>query len=472
MSVLKRAEIHGFEEFGRKFLLDVKRNSVHIVDDLILNLLDYCSQHREEEQIIEEMKKRYPVQSITDALNFLKYNKILWFEEEPVKITFQPFTNKFNIALNVAHSCNLKCKYCYIEKTSIESRRSLMSETVAKKAIDFIFSFKELEGLGVSFYGGEPLLNYPVIKSTIQYVSQKAKEHGLVEVEFHITTNGTLLNDDIISFLRDHNINVLISLDGPQEIHNAMRVFPDGSGTHRIVLNNLEKLLSTEGIHEVSASAVVTKEHRLKDVYKYLLKFDLKDIKISYVRYQGESELSLTKSAKQLYLADMRELAMDCLNNILRGERPSYYDFETKILQLWKGSRKKYFCPAGIRRFGVSPDGDIYPCGVSAAQGKCVIGSVYNGLYPDESHRFLQKISIENRMDCANCWARYLCAGGCFLLQGHNHSAENGCEINLKNTELAIAVFALVREKNELLLSSIIDPGFLPGLRKLIPVPS
>ncbi|WP_456474596.1 radical SAM protein [Candidatus Pyrohabitans sp.] len=470
MVELKRAEIHRFEEFGKKFLLDVKRNSVYIIDELTFDLLGLCSQPMEERQIFEKLAAVYSADSIRGTLNFLKDNRILIAEEEPTELTFQPLTNKFSITLNVAQSCNLRCRYCYVEKAPTGSRGSLMSEVTAKKGIDFILGFDELESLGVSFYGGEPLLNYPVVKSAMLYASRRAEEMGLGEVEFHITTNGTLLSDEILEFFKDYNINVLISLDGPPEVHDSKRVFPNGYGTHQIVQNNLKKLLATEGIHHVSASAVVTRDHRLRDAYEYLSQFDLRDIKISYVRYQDGGEFALTESQKQLYLSDMREIARDCIEKISRGERPPYYNFETKILQLWKGSRKKYFCPAGIRRFGISPNGDIYPCGVAAAQGVHRIGDVHNGLYAEKTKRFLQKISIENRDECANCWARYLCAGGCFLLLVRDYDSKRRCEINLRNTELAIAIFALIREKNELLLSSLLDPTFLPRLRKLIPV--
>ncbi len=467
---LKRAEIHRFEEFGRKFLLDVKKNSVYIIDDLTFDLLGLCSQPMEEAQIFDRLAAVYSTASIREAINFLKHKGILMTGEEPTELTFQPLTNKFSITLNVAQSCNLRCRYCYVEKAPTGSRGSLMSEATAKKGIDFILSFDELESLGVSFYGGEPLLNYPVVKSAMQYASRRAEEIGLEDVEFHITTNGTLLSDEILDFFKNYNINVLISLDGPPEVHDSKRIFPNGDGTHQIVLKNLKNLLATEGIHHVSASAVITKDHRLRDAYEYLSQFDFKDVKISYVRYQDGGEFALSESQKQLYLKDMREIAKDCLEKISRGERPPYYNFETKILQLWKGSRKRYFCPAGIRRFGISPKGDIHPCGVAAAQGIHRIGDVHTGLYAEKTKRFLQKISLENREECTNCWARYLCAGGCFLLLVRDYDAKRRCEINLRNTELAIAIFALIREKNELLLSSLLDPSFLPRLRKIFPV--
>lgn len=470
MPILRRAEIHTFEEFGKRLLLDVKRNRVHIIDKLTRDLLDFCNQPRKEDQIYGELKKRYSAESIAQALDFLKNNKLLSATKERVEITYQPFTNKFNIALNVTQSCNLRCKYCYVEKTPLGSDDSLMSETIAKKAIDFIFNFSELKGLGVSFYGGEPLLNYPVIKSTILYASKKGKERGLDEVEFHITTNGTLLNDEIIDFFKDYKIDVLISLDGNSDVHNSKRVFPTGAGTHQIVLDNLKKLLATKGFHKVSASAVVTKDHRLKNAFKYLSQFNLKDMKISYVRYQEGGEFALTEEKKQLYLRDMQEIARDCVDKISKGERPQYYNFETKILQLWKGVRKKHFCPAGIRRFGVSPKGDIYPCGVAAAQGRYKIGDVYKGLYKRETDDLLKTISIENRKACPGCWARYLCAGGCFLLLVRNYDAKRRCEINLRNTELAIAIFAIIKQKNELLLTSLIDPTFLEEINRVIPI--
>jgi uncharacterized protein len=471
MAPIRKVETYAFNQFGRHLLLDVKENKVYVIDNLKNKVLDFFKNPTECERAIEVLKKHYSIDSIVEALQFLKDNNLLVADadcSEKKEVEYQSFTNKFSLALNVSHACNLRCKYCYEDKPRIDLKSAFMTENVAKKSVDFILGFDEIESLGIAFYGGEPLLNFPVIKSIIAYANQRAEDLGMPEVEYHITTNGTLLNDDIIDFFRNHNMDILISLDGPSEIHDAMRVTPDGHGTHSTILNNLKKLMSIEGAHKVSASAVVTSGQGLKKAYEYLSQFEFENIKISYARYLGENEYTLNDSDVKAYIEDMTEIAEDCIDKNLNGIRPPYYDFETKILQLWKGSRRKYFCPAGIRRFGVSPDGGIYPCGVAAALDKYRIGDVYQGLDREKLNQLLYEISIENRKGCSTCWARYLCAGGCFLSLVRNFDDVRKCVINKINTMLAISIFAIVKEKNELLLSSLVDPTFLPNFYKMI----
>jgi uncharacterized protein len=471
MALFWKVETCVFNKFGEHILLDVKENKVYVIDSLKNKVLDLFKNPSECERAIDVLKRHYPIDSIVEALQFLKDNKLLVADadySEKKVVEYQSFTNKFSLALNVSNACNLRCKYCYEKKSHINSKFAFMTESVAKKAVDFILGFDEIESLGIAFYGGEPLLNFPVIKSVIAYANQRAEDLGLPEVGYHITTNGTLLNGTIIDFFRGHNMDILISLDGPAEIHDAMRVAPDGHGTHSTVLNSLKKLMSIEGAHKVSASSVVTSGQGLKKAYEYLSQFKFKDIKISYVRYLGKNDFTLNDSDVKAYIEDLAEIAEDCIGKILNGIRPPYYGFETKILQLWKGSKRKYFCPAGIRRFGVSPDGGIYPCGVAAALDMYRIGDVYQGLDREKLNQLLYKISIENRKDCSTCWARYLCAGGCFLSLVRNFDDAQECVLSKINTMLAISVFAIVKEKNELLLSSLVDPTFLPSLYKMM----
>lgn len=465
--LLHSMETHNFVEFNKHLLLDVKRNLVYTTNEIEERILEFCKEGKSTDDIIIEMTRYYQIDEVNKALLSLKDKKLLIaFGEEPPPAAFQHFTNSYTLTLNVTHSCNLRCRYCYLDKEPFTSESAMMTKDTARKAVDFMLNdFEELERLGISFYGGEPLLNSPVIKTTMLYAIHQAKLRGLPDVEFHITTNGTLLNDEIIGFIKRYKINVLVSLDGPSIIHDSMRVFPDGSGSHSIVIDNLRKLFSAGGNYEISASAVVTRRNRMKAAFDYVSLFDFKDIKISYVRYLENCNFGLTRVDREHYIRDMKYVAQDCVEKLSNGTRPPYYNFETKILQLWKGLRRNYFCPAGIRRFGVSPSGDIYPCGPAAAMGKCWLGHVKNGLDHRRVMSFVRSIAIENKNDCSKCWARYLCAGGCCLPLVRNFDED--CKFNKTATRLAIYIFAMIREKNELLLSCLVNPQFLLKFRRI-----
>ena len=445
-------------------MYDIEGATAFFVNNVESRLLDCLQEGKTLEESIVTLQNlhKYSDEDIAEPLNHLENEGILTADSS---IPCQKFSQTYTLTLNLTQECNLRCKYCYVEKPGLSS--SVMSERIAKEAVDFLLEFEDLEGLGISFYGGEPLLNFPVMKSTIEYASKEAEKRGLPEVKYHITTNGTLLTDDIIAFLTEYHINVMMSIDGPPSIHDAMRVTPAGEGTHSLVLNRLQRLLDTTGNHRVSASGVVTNQGMLKTAYEYLSQLDLKDIKLSYVRYLDESKYALTDSQKEQYKEDMRDIALECLKLLMKGIRPPYYNFENKILQLWKHTKRTYFCPAGVRRFGISPVGDIYPCGPAAAMGEWKLGTLADGLDESAVDRWADVTSFEHKSDCQECWARYLCAGGCPLRLVRSFD-EQRCEINKHSTRLAIAIYATVKEQNEMMLAALVDEEFLSAIQKIL----
>jgi uncharacterized protein len=312
------------------------------------------------------------------------------------------------------------------------------------------------------------LLVFPVVKAAIEYASKEAEKQGLPEVKYQITTNGTLLTDDMITFLKDYPIDIMVSMDGPASTHDSMRVTRYGEKTHAVVLQNLLKLLNTERKHRVSVSGVITNQGRLKDIYEYLSQFPLWDVKLSYVRYLDESEAkqyALSDHQKVVYLSDMKWLAQQCAESILQGVRPPFYNFENIILQLWRHVKRGYFCLAGLKQFGISPEGEIYPCGPSANLHEFSLGTLKDGLGTSLVDRWVTHTSFE-KDECTQYWAQYVCMGGCPLQLVKTPESE--CEINRYATQLAIAVYAAVKEENEMMLASLINEEFLSEVRDIM----
>lgn len=432
--------------------------SVNEVESHLLDLLNEGNSLEESVAILQQ-QKYYSDAELHESQTHLKSEGV---SEDPV-IPYQHFSQTYTLTLNVTEECNLRCRYCYVKKSDL----TFMSEKTAKKAVNFLFSFDDMEGFGITFYGGEPLLNFPVVKSTIEYASKEAEKRGLPEVKYHMTTNGTLLTDEIIAFLADYHINVMVSIDGPASIHDAVRVTPSGEKTHSLVLNRLHKLMDTSGNHRVSVSGVVTNQGRLKPAYDYLSQLSLPDIKLSHVRYMDKSEYALSDSQKKQYKEDMRYIALKSLELLLKGIRPPFFEFESKILQLWKHTKRSYFCPAGVRRFGISPKGSIHPCGPAAAMDEWILGTLDCGLDKSAKDRWSLISSFEHKSSCKTCWARYLCAGGCPLRLVRQVDEER-CEMNKHSTRLAIAIYAAVREENGLMLAALVDEEFLSHIKRMI----
>jgi uncharacterized protein len=448
-----------FSEFGRELVYDIEGVSASFLNEVEAKLLDSIQEGKTVEESTRLLQAVYSYDPAAIAAGLQR------LEDLACETPYQELSPKYALTLNVTQACNLRCKYCYVDKSSAAT--DFMSQEVAQKAVDFVLGFQDLQVLGVAFYGGEPLLNFPVIKSTIEYVDQAIRRRGLPEVEYHLTTNGTLLTDEVLAFLRDHQVNVLVSIDGPASIHDEVRVTPTGEGTHAVVSDCLQRLMQVSGHHKVSASSVVTNRGRLRDAYQYLAQFPLEDIKISYVRYIGRGEYSLTEADKAQYVEDMKALARECADLLLQGIRPPYYNFESKILQLWARSKRRYFCPAGMKRFGVSPRGGVYPCGPAAAMDTWQLGTLEGGLSQAAMDSWREIVTFDRRENCQACWARYLCAGGC-PLQLVRSFDEGGCEINQLATQLAIAIYALVKESNETMLAALVDKDFMAHIKYLL----
>ena len=446
-----------FSEFGRELVYDTGGATAFFVNEVEAHLLDLLQEGKSLDECMTELDT-YTAEEITKAVQKITDEGLL---SEP-HIDSHKGPPLYTLDLNVIQECNLCCKYCYSERPGVSP---VMSEKTAHKAVDFITQFADGKQFCISFYGGEPLLNFPVIKSTIEYASQKIEKKGLPDITYNITTNGTLLTDDVITFLAQYKTNIEISIDGPAAIHDTMRISPDGEGTHAGVMDRLGQLTNTPGTHVISVSAVITKHSRLKDVYQYLYQFPFKNINISCVRplhNRKENKYALSEYQMDQYTEDMRGLALEYVNLLLNGVRPPYNMFERKILQLWNHVNTEHICPAGITRFGVSSEGDVYPCGFAADRNTWKLGTVRK-LKKSRVDEWRARVHSDPN-ECSTCWACSLCVEKC-PLQARD---ETRCFISRHSTRLAIGIYAAVKEKNEIMLASLVDEKFLSKIRKMI----
>jgi uncharacterized protein len=458
---LKR--FYRFHEFGRDIVYDREGVTAFFVNKGEAQFLDYLEEGKScEECALLLVHAGYTPDEITDAVEHLESEGAL---TDPESCLREPVSRSYILTLNVTQECNLRCTYCFVEKSDSSA---FMSKETARKAIDFIMDF-DMKGVGIAFYGGEPLLNFPVVKAAMEYASQEAEKRGLPEVTYQLTTNGTLILDEMITFFTKYPISIMVSLDGPASIHDAMRVTATGEKTHAVVVKNLQKLIKTPGRHKVSVSGVVTGKGRLKDSYEYLSQFPLKETKLSHVHYLNECDAvtyKLSDKKKEAYMEDMRALAWECVDLISKGVRPPYYNFENMIIQLWKHAQKSRFCFAGVGQYGISPEGDIYPCGPAANLKEFKLGSLDKGVNQQVLNEWARSTSWEDK-ECITCWAQALCVGGCPLQLVRNVDKDT-CEITQHTTRLAIAIYAAVKDINEMMLASLVDEEFLSDVVQVI----
>jgi uncharacterized protein len=325
------------------------------------------------------------------------------------------------IVLNVTNQCNLACTYCYEYSpdriAQQEGKPKYMSADVAESAVDMLFKeAEERPKLHVTFFGGETLLNFPVMRSTVEYAERKAAELGK-QIDFSLTTNATLLSEEIIDFLSAHRIGVTVSVDGDQELNDKMRVFHDGRGSYNVIAPKIKELLKRHRTNSIGAR--VTLSSQVADVvriYRHLtteLGFD--SVGLSPATANPDRLYHIGARKMDTILGGFTELAWEYRDYAVQGRQHGFTNVSDTLKDLNSGVSKAYPCGAGVGLLGVGTAGDVSLCHrfVDSPVGK--MGHVKNGGVDHEARgEFLATHHIGARYDCHTCWARPVCSGGCF----------------------------------------------------------
>lgn len=247
-SAVQWPEIYRCEEFGRRMALNVTANTCVFLDEVDDAILDLEARPRTRREVVEALRHRYSPKRIVAAFGRLDKEGIFSTRAAPLATETYGPPKAITLTLNVSQSCNLRCKYCYIDGELLSARRQ-MSADVARRAVDLVLErHADAERLGISFYGGEPLLNFPTVRSVMHYADRRASELGMPPVEYHLSTNGTCVTEAMVDFLAGQNVEVLVSLDGPARIHDAMRLDARGRATHARVMRSVRRLLAGKSV--------------------------------------------------------------------------------------------------------------------------------------------------------------------------------------------------------------------------------
>lgn len=443
--------VHVYSMNEINIAIDGNSGSINILDDAAYELLTHFNSPFSYEQALEKLEGRYSEECIKETceeINLL-IEKGSLFSPEMDRSNIVGNSLKDNgikaLCLHVAHDCNLMCEYCFASKGSYKVAKNLMSPEVACKAVDFLINNSgKRKNVEIDFFGGEPLLNFDVVKKTVEY-GRKVQRNTGKEIHFTITTNGVLLDDEKIKYINENMDNVVISLDGRKEVHDAIRYDAAGNGTYDRILKNALKLIKHREGKSYFVRGTFTSRNLdfSKDVF-HLADLGFSEISIEPVVGKGE-EFHIHKENLPAILAEYERLAFDYITRIKEGKPFRFYHFN---INLYDGPclyKRITSCGAGTEYFAVTPEGDLYPCHQFVGQTEFRMGTLNSGIENITLKDRFGESDIFTKEECRNCWAKLYCSGGCHANSYYSNGDilkpdETVCEMQKKRIECAIMI--------------------------------
>ncbi len=450
--------LHQYKLNGFNIVLDTCSGSVHAVDEVAYDIISlYESKGKEEiiDLILEKYKDRPDVTReevvlCLEDIESLKASGKLFTPD-----TFEPMADTLKdrsknivkaLCLHVAHTCNLNCEYCFASQGKYHGDRALMSFEVGKRALDFLIENSgNRRNLEVDFFGGEPLMNWDVVKKLVLYARSIEKEKGK-NFRFTLTTNGMLIDDDVIEFSNREMHNVVLSLDGRKEIHDATRVDYNGKGSFDTIVPKFQKFVKERGDKEYYMRGTFTHKNPdfLKDI-EVMLDLGFDKISMEPVVCPPTDKSALTEEDKPIIYEQYERLAKKMLDRRKEGKEFTFYHYMIDL----KGGPCIYKrisgCGSGTEYMAVTPWGDLYPCHQFVGDEKFKLGNVFDGVTNKEKVSEFKSCNVYSRPECRDCWAKLYCSGGCAANAYHATGSikgiyEYGCELFKKRMECAIAL--------------------------------
>ncbi|MDE6502317.1 MAG: thioether cross-link-forming SCIFF peptide maturase [Ruminococcus sp.] len=447
--------IHKYKLNGFNIVLDVNSGGVHIVDELTYDLLDNVEPPFAEEcpeKVLGKLSKVYDVEDVKTCYKEIVelYNdKILFSDDDYEKYAQYSVASPVKaMCLNIAHDCNLRCKYCFASTGDFGKGRKLMSFETGKHAIDFLLEKSgDRQNLELDFFGGEPLMNFDVVKQIVTYARSREKEFNK-KFRFTITTNGLLLDDDKIDFINKEMSNVVLSIDGRKEVNDYMRVRVDGTGCYDKILPAFRKLVDGRGEKEYYVRGTFT-NHNLdfaEDVFAlYNAGFD----QISIEPVVGDSdEYALTEKDLPKVFNEYERLAKKIIENEKNGKKFNFFHFMIDLDQGPCAIKRLRGCGCGNDYVAITPDGDIFPCHQFVGIDEYKMGNIDEGTFNQEMKQDFAKAHVYTKPECKKCWAKFYCSGGCnannYQYMGDIRTAHKlSCQLEKKRLECAIMLKAI-----------------------------
>ena len=448
--------IHCYQLNGYNIVLDVYSGSVHVVDDLAYDVISMYEGHSADE-IVAAMLEKYSGQSevteaeireVLESVEDLKTKGKLFAPDAYEHLAFD-FKERNTVikalCLHVAHTCNLNCAYCFASQGKYHGDRALMSFEVGKRALDFLIEHSgHRTNLEVDFFGGEPLMNWDVVKQLVEYARSIEKEKGK-NFRFTLTTNGMLIDDDVIDFANREMSNVVLSLDGRKEIHDRLRVDYAGNGSYERIVPKFQKLVKARGGKNYYMRGTFTHANPdfTKDLFHMADDLGFTELSMEPVVCAPDDPAALTPEDLEIVKDQYEILAKDMLRREKAGKPITFYHY---MLDLTGGPciyKRISGCGSGTEYMAVTPWGDLYPCHQFVGEEAYKLGDIWNGVTNTKLRDEFKSCNAYARPECADCWAKLYCSGGCAANAYHATGSirgvyEAGCELFRKRIECAI----------------------------------
>ena len=447
--------VHQYKMGGYNIVIDVNSGAIHVVDDMTYDMIEMY-ENSDKESIFAEMAKRYPEQQDDIVECWDEMQELIAAEELFTKDSYEPYITDFAkrptvvkaLCLHIAHDCNLACQYCFAEEGEYHGKRELMSYEVGKKALDFLVANSgNRRNLEVDFFGGEPLMNFQVVKDLVAYGRSLEKEHDK-NFRFTLTTNGVLLDDDIMEFANKEMGNVVLSIDGRKEVHDRMRPFRKGAGSYDLIVPKFQKF--AESRHQDKYYVRGTFTHNNLDFSKdvlHLADLGFKQISVEPVVAQDTDSYAIREEDLPQLMEEYENLALEMVRRHGTEEDFNFFHF---MIDLEGGpcvAKRLSGCGSGTEYLAVTPTGDLYPCHQFVGNTDFLMGNVDDGVVNTELRDEFKSCNVYAKEKCRECFARFYCSGGCAANSYNFHGTitdayDLGCELQKKRIECAIMIKA------------------------------
>lgn len=463
--------IHQYRNNGYDIVLDVNSGSVHVVDPLVYEAVEILAgivEEMEEPQklsgealqaVRDGLSGGYSGEEIEEALEEIQ--QLIDMEELFTKDVYKDFVTDFKkrktvvkaLCLHIAHDCNLACQYCFAEEGEYHGRRALMSFEVGKKALDFLIENSgSRRNLEVDFFGGEPLMNWNVVKQLVEYGRSKEEQYNK-KFRFTITTNGVLLNDEIMDFCNREMSNVVLSLDGREEVNDRMRPFRNGSGSYSLIVPKFQKLAESRGQMNYYVRGTFTRNNLdfSEDVIHFA-DLGFKQMSIEPVVSAPEEPYSIREEDLPKIMEEYDKLAVEYIKRKKEGRGFNFFHFMIDLKQGPCVAKRLSGCGSGTEYLAVTPWGDFYPCHQFVGNEKFLLGNVDTGITGTEIRDEFKMCNVYAKDKCRDCFARFYCSGGCAANSYNFHGSitdayDIGCEMQKKRIECAIMIKAALADE-------------------------
>jgi uncharacterized protein len=439
-TVFRRGEFHTFDGDGEPYVYLVPSAAVYRLDDASVAVLDTIGERDvAPADLAASLGNRFPLPEVKAAVEeLIRIRALKAFDaaafvqaplraapEPPIALVAAPSVPKKRVPLttlvvNVTSKCNLSCTYCYEygedKITEASTKPRFMDEATARKSVDFMFAESgDQKAVNLTFFGGETLLNFKVLKSALAYARERGAELDK-RVDASLTTNGTLLRTEIIDWLVEQDVGVTVSMDGNKEQQDKFRVFNNGMGSYDTVAPNVKELLARNTRRPVGARVTLTKQNLdVVSIYRHLAdEMGFWEVGFAPVTTSWQRDYAIQDEGFFAMLDQFKFLANEYLEHALEGKRHRFSNVRDTLEEIHKGLSKSHPCGAGMGLMGVATDGDVALCHRFAGSETHKLGNVTDGVDRALQADYLVRHHIESKTDCSKCWARPLCAGGCY----------------------------------------------------------